>query len=287
MQILAGTASPGLGRRVAEVFGTDVIVPHVERFPDGEIYVRVPEIDDDTIALIQTTYPSDKLMELFLLQDALREMGVKKIITVVPYFGYSRQDKIFHPGEAMSARAMARHIALYSDHFVGMDLHADSILSWFDIPTEHLHATRPIGDWLRERGVNVVISPDKGGVKRAKYVAAELNAEFDYLEKTRLSGEEVIIKPKHLDIRGKVVAIVDDIISTGGTIARASEQLREQGADRIYAICTHGLFIKNAIEKLTRSVDEFAATDTIEGPHSQITVAGVIADALSQLEGKI
>ncbi|NPA74623.1 MAG: ribose-phosphate diphosphokinase [Euryarchaeota archaeon] len=284
MQILAGSASSSLARRVAERLDTEALIPEVRHFPDGELYVRVPEFKDDTVAIIQTTYPSEKLIELFLLQDALREMNVKKIITIVPYFGYSRQDKIFNVGEAMSARAMARHIEMGADMFIGIDLHAESILSWFTVPTEHLYATRPMAEWLRERDVNVVISPDKGGITRARYVAQKLGAEFDHLEKTRLSGEEVVIKPKHLDIQGKRVAIVDDIISTGGTIARASEQLREQGADKIYAICTHGLFIKNAVEKLTRSTDEFAATDTIEGEHSKITVAGVIAKALRKIE---
>ncbi len=284
MKIVAGSASLGLGRRIAEAMDVEFIEPDRSRFPDGEQRVLVPEINDEVVALVQTTYPEEKIIELFILQDALRELGVKKIITVVPYFGYSRQDKIFVRGEAISARVMARHIALYSDYFIGMDLHADSILNWFNIPTMHLHATRPIGKFLKERGVNVVISPDKGGYKRAKYVADTVNAEFDYLEKTRLSGEEVIIKPKHLEVDGKVVAIVDDIISTGGTIARASEQLREQGASKIYAVCTHGLFIKNAVEKLKNSVDEFAATDTIESEHSKITVAEVIAHALKNMK---
>lgn len=280
MKVVAGSASKGLGRRVAEILGVDFIDPILEKFPDGELRVQIPEFEDSEVLLIQTTYPNEKIIELFLLQDALREMGVEKIITLVPYFGYSRQDKLFARGEAISARAMARHIELYSDEFIGVDLHAESILSWFRIPTKHLHATKPIAAWLRERGVNVVISPDKGGYERARLVAEELGAEFDYLEKTRLSGEEVVIKPKNLDVRGKIVAIVDDIISTGGTIARASEQLRAQGASKIYAVCTHGLFIKNAREKLTRSVDGFASTDTIEGEHSEISVASVIAEAL-------
>ncbi len=283
MKIVAGSASVELGRKIAGNMGVDFISAEVTRFPDGELHVQVPTFEDDTAAVVQTTYPNDKIIELFLIQDALREMGIKKIITVIPYFGYSRQDKLFAPGEAISARAMAKHIEIYSDHFVGMDLHADTILSWFSIPVSHLHATEPIAEWLKERNVNVVISPDKGGYLRAKYVAEHLGAEFDYLEKTRLSGEEVIIKPKNLDVKGKIVAIVDDIISTGGTIARASEQLRKQGAESIYAVCTHGLFIKNAVEKLSGAVDEFASTDTIQSEHSRISVSRVIAKHLKAL----
>ena len=282
MKIVAGSASFVLGERVAKEGGWEFIKPEIKKFPDGEIYVRVPEIDDDVI-LIQTTYPNDKIIELFLLQDALREMGVKKIITVVPYFGYSRQDKIFNQGEAISARAMAKHIALNADAVISIDLHALSILSWFDVPTVHLHATVPISKYLSSKNVEVVISPDKGGYERAKLVAEKMNVEFDYLEKTRLSGTDVVIKPKNLDVDGKIVGIVDDIISTGGTIARASEQLRDQGAKKIYAVCTHGLFINNAIENMKKT-DDFASTDTIETQYSKITVAKIIAEGIMKME---
>lgn len=286
MKVVAGSASPALGRRIAEVLGVDLLKPEISYFPDGELRVQIPEFQDELAVVVQTTYPNDKIIELFLLQDALREMGVKKIITVVPYFGYSRQDKIFNTGEAISARAMAKHIELESDAFIGIDLHADSILSWFSIPTLHKHATGPISEWLRDRKVDMVISPDKGGFKRAKYVAEATGAEFDYLEKTRLSGTEVIIKPKSLDADGRRIAIVDDIISTGGTIARAAEQLRTQGAEKIYAVCTHGLFIGRAMENM-KKVDEFAATDTIESDNSRISVAGVFAEAIKEMETKI
>ncbi len=282
MKIVSGTASRVLGRRVAEILQEDYVEPYVERFPDGELYVRIDSDIDEDVVLIQTTYPNEKILELFLLQDALRERGARRIITVVPYFGYSRQDKIFKEGEAISARAMARHIELYSDAFIGVDLHADSIREWFEIPALHLHATGPIAAYLEKRGVEVVISPDKGGYHRASLVAEKMGVEFDYLEKTRLSGDTVVIKPKNLDISGKKVAIVDDIISTGGTIARAAEQLREQGASRIYAVCTHGLFIGRALENM-KKVDEFAATDTIESEYSKISVAEVIARGIREL----
>ncbi len=282
MNVIAGSASIGLGEKVARILGEDFIRPHVERFPDGEIYVRIDGDVNEEVVLIQTTYPNEKIIELFLLQDALREMGVKKIITVIPYFGYSRQDKIFKEGEAISARAMVKHIEMNADYFIGMDLHSENVLKWFDIPTMHLHATKPIAEWLKSKGVDMVISPDKGGYERARLVAEAMGVEFDYLEKTRLSGTEVIIKPKNLDADGKVVGIVDDIISTGGTIARAAEQLREQGASRIYAVCTHGLFIGRAMNNM-RKVNDFAATDTIEGENSKITVASVIAEAIKSL----
>lgn len=283
MKVIAGSASLGLGEKVAAELGMDFIRPHVERFPDGELYVRIDGDVDDEVILIQTTYPNEKILEMFLLQDALKEMGVERIITVIPYFGYSRQDKIFKRGEAISARAMVKHIEMNANHFIGMDLHSENVLQWFSIPTVHLHATKPIARWLESKGVDMVISPDKGGYKRARYVANEMGVEFDYLEKTRLSGTEVIIKPKNLDVRGKVVGIVDDIISTGGTIARAADQLREQGAERIYAVCTHGLFIGRSLENM-KKVNDFAATDTIEGLNSKITVAGVIAEALRKIE---
>ena len=282
MKVVSGTASTVLGKRVAEIMGGDYIVPHVEKFPDGELYVRIDDEISGDVVLIQSTYPNEKILELFLLQDALKERGAERIITVVPYFGYSRQDKIFKEGEAISARAMARHIELYSDAFIGVDLHADSIRKWFEIPALHLHATEPIAKYLKEKGAEVVISPDKGGYERAKLVAEKIDVEFDYLEKTRLSGNMVVIKPKNLDVSGKKVAIVDDIISTGGTIAKAAEELRDQGASKIYAVCTHGLFIGHAIENM-KKVDDFAATDTIESEYSKITVAEVIVEGIKEL----
>jgi ribose-phosphate pyrophosphokinase len=282
MKVIAGTASQRLGERVANVLDVGFIKPYVEKFPDGEIYVRVDDEVDDTMVLIQTTYPNDKIIEFMLLQDALREKGVKNIISVVPYFGYSRQDRIFKNGEAISARAMVKHLSLESDFFIGIDLHSENLLKWFKIPVKHLHATQPISEWLKGKGVDMVISPDKGGYTRARLVAENIDVEFDYLEKTRLSGTEVVIKPKNLDVDGRVVGIVDDIISTGGTIARAAEQLREQGAKKIYAICTHGLFIGHALENM-KKVDDFAATDTIESENSKITVAGVIAEAIKSI----
>ena len=282
MKVVSGTASTVLGKRVAEIVGGEYIVPHVEKFPDGELYVRIDDEISGDVILIQSTYPNEKILELFLLQDALKERGAERIITVVPYFGYSRQDKIFKEGEAISARAMARHIELYSDAFIGVDLHADSIRKWFEIPALHLHATEPIAKYLKEKGAEVVISPDKGGYERAKLVAEKIDVEFDYLEKTRLSGNTVVIKPKNLDVSGKKVAIVDDIISTGGTIAKAAEELRDQGASKIYAVCTHGLFIGQAIENM-KKVDDFAATDTIESEYSKITVAEVIVEGIREL----
>jgi len=282
MKVVSGTASTVLGKRVAEIVGGDYIVPHVEKFPDGELYVRIDDEISGDVVLIQSTYPNEKILELFLLQDALKERGAERIITVVPYFGYSRQDKTFKEGEAISARAMARHIELYSDAFIGVDLHADSIRKWFEIPALHLHATEPIAKYLKEKGAEVVISPDKGGYERAKLVAEKIDVEFDYLEKTRLSGNMVVIKPKNLDVSGKKVAIVDDIISTGGTIAKAAEELRDQGASKIYAVCTHGLFIGHAIENM-KKVDDFAATDTIESEYSKITVAEVIVEGIKEL----
>ncbi len=282
MNVVAGSASLGLGEKVARELDLEFIKPHVERFPDGEIYVRIDGDVDEEVVLVQTTYPNEKIIELFLLQDALREMGVRKIITVIPYFGYSRQDKLFQPGEAISARAMVHHISLNSDYFIGIDLHSEELLKWFRVPVMHLHATEPIAEWLKAKGVNMVISPDKGGYERARLVAQKMGVEFDYLEKTRLSGTEVIIKPKNLDAEGKIVGIVDDIISTGGTIARAAEQLREQGASRIYAVCTHGLFIGRALENM-KKVNDFAATDTIESGNSKITVASVVARAIREI----
>jgi len=217
-------------------------------------------------------------MELFLLQDAVREFDVSSLTTVVPYFGYARQDKQFLPGEPISSRALARLIQINTDEFVTVDVHASSVIDWFDdVSARNVHAYPCVGKHLRGKGIDLVLSPDEGRADNAKKVAEVVGCESDFLVKTRLDGETVEMAPKSLGVKGRRVAIVDDIIATGGTIAKAAEQLRRQGADTILAVCTHGVFAKNGLEKLRAVCDDICSTDTIENPTTCISVASEIA----------
>ena len=242
-------------------------------------YVRIDEdLDDQEVFLVQTSWPDRNIVELFLLQDAIKEFDVDSLTTVVPYFGYARQDKQFKPGEPISARAIARLIQMNTDEFITVDVHAPSVTDWFEGKSAKNAVAYPeIGKYLKGKGIELILSPDEGRADNAKRVADVVNCEADFLVKERLDGETVKMTPKRLDAKDKKVAIVDDIISTGGTIVKAAEQLRKQGAAKIYAVCTHGVFAGNAIPKLEAVCDDICTTDTIENPKTCISVAPQIA----------
>jgi ribose-phosphate pyrophosphokinase len=204
---------------------------------------------------------------------------------VIPYFGYARQDKIFKPGEPMTARAVARALNPFLKegrvHLV--NIHAPSILEHFSCPADNLDATPLLAEKVASLGLKdpVVISPDKGAVAMARTAAACLKADSDYLQKTRLSGTEVSMAPKEIDVRSRDVVIFDDMIATGGTMATAIEMLRAQGAARVYLAAVHPVLTGSAVLKLYRSgVEGVLATDTLDKGVSTVSVAPIIAKAL-------
>ncbi len=282
MKVLCGSTSKSLATDLANKLGTDCIQATTKRFPDGEGYVRIEEESlDKEIVVVQSTYPDSNLVELFLIQDAARGLGAEKITTVVPYFGYGRQDRRFNPGEALSAQVMLKHLAVDTDRLFTIDLHKPDILRWFTKPgAKDLTATTAIGNYFANNEVDLVLAPDKGASQRAAEVAHVLGCANDHLTKTRLSDSEVIIQPSRLDVRGKTVLIVDDIISTGGTIIAATNELKRIGAKRVFAVCTHGLFIGGALDKLRKVCDQVISTNTLENEVSKISVAEEIVKVL-------
>ncbi len=271
-----------LAAELAKELGAALANVETKRFPDDECYVRIDgDLDGEEVVVVQTTWPDKNIIELLLLQDAVREFDVSSVTTVVPYFGYARQDKKFKQGEPISARMLSRVIQMQSDEFITVDVHAPSVITWFDgIPARTVSAHPEVGAFLRKKGVELVLSPDEGRWENAKKVANVAGCDADFLVKERLDGETVRIAPKSLDAKGKKVAIVDDIISTGNTIAKASEQLRKHGASEIIAVCTHGVFSSDAVERLRKACDNVYSTDTIENPATAITVAPQVAKAI-------
>jgi len=279
MYVVGGSSSPSLSKELAKSLRAKQAKVETKRFPDDECYVRIDDdLADEDVFLVQSSWPDKNIVELLLLQDAIKEFEVSSLTTVVPYFGYARQDKQFKPGEPISARAIARAIQMNTDEFITVDVHAPSVIDWFDDISAHNVAAYPqIGKHLKGKGIELVLSPDEGRADNAKRVADVVNCEADYLVKERLDGDTVKMTPKKLDVKDKKVAIVDDIISTGGTIVKAAEQLKKQGAAMIYAVCTHGVFAANALPRLEAACDEVCTTDTIENPKTCITVAPEIA----------
>jgi ribose-phosphate pyrophosphokinase len=282
MKVLCGSTSKSLATDLANKLETVCIQATTKHFPDSEGYVRIEEEHlDKEIVIVQNTYPDSNLVELFLLQDAARGLGAEKITTVVPYFGYGRQDRRFNPGEALSAQVMLKHLAVDTDRLFTIDLHKPDILRWFTKPgAKDITATTAIGNYFANNEVDLVLAPDKGASQRAAEVAHVLGCANDHLTKTRLSGSEVVIQPSRLDARGKTVLIVDDIISTGGTIIAATNELKRIGAKKVFAVCTHGLFIGGALDKLRSVCDRVISTNTLENEVSMISVAEEVAKVL-------
>ena len=275
-----------LAKELASVMGCDYIQAATTTFPDGECYTRIDaEKLDDDVVIVQTTSPDSKLIELLLLQDAVRRLGAKSITLVIPYFGYARQDRVFKPGEPESAKVMCQHLDMNCDRVITVDIHKEAVLNYFNHPHKDLKAAPVIAEYFKGKGIDMVLSPDIGAAGRAKMVGEVMGVPYDHLEKTRLSGTDVRIAPAKADVKGKKVLIVDDMISTGGTIIAAAYALREAGAAGIAVACTHGVFVNNAIEKFTgSSLDALLSCNTLNNPVSHISVASLIAEAIKDAQ---
>ncbi len=282
MIVIGGSSSVGLARDVAKLLGCEFIQASTTRFPDGECYTRLDResIDSDAV-IIQNTYPDGNLVEMLLIRDAAITLGAKRITMVIPYFGYARQDRLFKPGEPMSARVMCDILDRICDKVITIDLHKESTLDNFTHAHKDLKAAGPIAEYFKGEGIDMVLSPDIGASARAKDVGDRLGVPYDHLEKTRLSGTEVRIAPAKADCAGKRILIVDDMISTGGTIIAAAAALKQAGAVSVSVACTHGVFVNNAIENLRGSqLEKVLCCNTIDSLFCEISVAGGIADEL-------
>ncbi len=280
--IIGGPASQLLACKVAAILGEEIALCDYRTFPDGETYTQVVSELDDDVVIIQST-PSDR--DITCLLQLLDICQDRKVSLVIPYFGYARQDKIFRPGEAMTARAIAFALNpfLENGYVYLINIHAKSILSHFKCGSKNLDATALLADKIHSLGLKnpVVISPDKGAVAMAQTAASRMGAECDYLQKTRLSGTEVSMAPKEIDVLGRDVVIFDDMIATGGTMATVITMLRNQGAKRVYLAAVHPVLTGSAILKLYRSgVEAVFATDTLDKGVSTVSVAPMIANAL-------
>jgi len=288
VKVVGGSASISLARGIAEDLHATFVDVAFERhpggFPDGERYVRfLAPVAGDHVVLVQTTHPDPMTVELFLLADAIRDGGANRITAVIPYYGYARQDKRFLEGEAVSAKTIAKHLAVDCDELLTMAIPANpEILKTFPLPARDVSGMAAIGRYLKSLRVDALLAPDRGALRLVKEASVVAGVPFDFLEKKRIDSYTVKIEPKALAVKGKSVAIVDDVISTGGTIATAAQELRRQGARRVIAACVHGLFVDKAEENL-KACDDVIATDTIQSKHTKVTVAPEFAAAIRAL----
>ncbi|MGQ0797105.1 MAG: ribose-phosphate diphosphokinase [Methanobacteriota archaeon] len=287
MKVVGGSASLALARALSSELRADLVDVTFERhpggFPDGERYIRLlGPVAGEHVVLVQSTWPDPKVVELLLLMDAIRDAGARRLTAVVPYFGYGRQDKRFLEGEAVSAKTLAKHIAIDADELLTMAVHNPDILHMFPIRAREVSGMPALGRYLKRADVDVILAPDAGAIRHVKEAASVAGKPYDHLEKERIDSYTVRLTPKKLDVRAKSVAIVDDVISTGGTIATVAGELRTQGARRVLALCVHGLFVGKAADNL-KACDEVVATDTVPSAWTKVSVAPEFAAAIRAL----
>lgn len=307
MPVVSGSSSRDVATSLAPLIGMQYIELESRKFPDGEGYVRVPSnaidaVRSEPVVLVSNTYPDSGIVNTVLLLEAIAEVRRGNLSNLkgeepqnmedvgsgvylaIPYYGYSRQDKRFSKGEAVSARVIADILARGCDGIAILDLHEPAVLKDMEVPIEFVSSMPEIAELLQnEVSPDFVLSPDKGAIARATKVAGLIGCDFSYLEKTRIDAHTIEHTPKDLDVDGKVVAIVDDMISTGGTICRASDALRRQGATEVHAACTHGLFTGGAILRLSNHVDGVHSTDSLPNPRAVVSAAPALARGLKRL----
>jgi len=288
--VIPGPASQDLGRKVANILKSRVIPVVSKTFPDGESYIRLDnEIENKEVVIVQTTGPPQDahIMQLFLMVDAAKDLGAERVITVVPYLAYARQDKRFLPGEAISIETFIKLIETSgTDRFLTVNIHEEGILKRFSVPAENLSAMTLLAEYFKKKRLTGAFSlaPDKGALKLVKEANKVLHGGCGWLrkERDRLTGE-IRVEEKRFDIEGKDVIIFDDIISTGGTTAAAVYILKKQGARRVYVACVHPLLVGEAQEKIMESgAEEIVGTDCVPSPVSAVSVAPLIAEALAE-----
>jgi ribose-phosphate pyrophosphokinase len=303
LEIFTGNSNPALAREVCEHLNVGLGAAEVGRFPDGEVMVEVREnVRGGDCFVLQSicTPPNDNLMELLLLMDALRRASAKRITAVIPYFGYARQDRKVAPRVPISAKLVADVVtAAGAQRVLTVDLHAGQIQGFFNIPVDNLYAMPVLIQYLRKRldGRRVsVVSPDAGGVERARAFARRLNANLAIIDKRRPRASEVAEMQLVGEVRDSSALLVDDMIDTAGTITEAAKVVMNAGATEVLACATHPILSDPACERLNKSgIKEVITTNSIPlrakaqaelGSLKVLSVASLIAEAIRRIHNE-
>ncbi len=298
--ILSGNANRPLAEKICEKLGKPLGQSDVRRFSDGEVFVEIKEnVRGRDVYVIQSTSSpvNDTLMELLILIDALKRASAKEINAVVPYYGYARQDRKVAPRTPISAKLVADlFVAAGATRVVSMDLHAGQIQGFFDIPFDNLFSSPVVLDHLKKEmnGYTdvVMVSPDAGGVERARAYAKRLDASVAMIDKRRTGPNVAQAMNVVGEVEGKVAIILDDMIDTAGTLTEAAHAVLEKGATKVFAAATHGVLSGPAIDRIMKSrIERVVVTDTIPlSPQAQkcekivqVSVAGLLAEAIHRI----
>jgi len=298
LKIFTGNANPELAEEISSYVGVPLGSSKVGRFGDGEIRVQIEEsVRGTDVFIIQPTCPpvNENLMELLIMIDAIRRASAKRITAVMPYYGYARQERKSRARDPISAKLVANLITTAgARRVVAMDLHAGAIQGFFDIPVDHLPAVPIFASYYKEKGLNhncVIVSPDIGGVTRAREMAGYLGGELAIIDKRRSEPGVADIMNIIGDVQGKNVIMVDDMIDSGGTIVKSAVALKNNGAKAVYASATHPVLSGSAVAKINDSpIEELVITNTIPLPAEKkspkikvLTVAPLLGEAIVRI----
>ena len=298
LKILTGNAHPALAREICQHLGVPLARMNVSRFPDGEVRLQIMEnVRGADVFLVQPTCRpvNENLVELLIILDALRRASAYRITAVMPYYGYARQDRKDKPRVPISAKLVADLVtSAGANRVLALDLHAGQIQGYFDIPVDHLYATPVTVNYFRKLRLKnlVVVSPDPGGVERARAFAKRLKVPLAIIDKRREDADVVEMFNVIGEVDGKSCLIVDDMIGTGGTLGQGAKALKAKGASRVLACCTHGVFAGNAIDNIMDSpLEQVVATNSIPLlPEAQacerikvLSVANLLAEAIKSI----
>ena len=301
MKVFTGNASPELATRIADYMGVQLGEIDIKRFPDGEIFVKVIDnIRGKDVFVVQPTCmpPNENLMELLIMIDAMKRASAERITAVIPYYGYARQDRKDQPRVPITAKLVANLLAAAGvDRLLTVDLHAQQIQGFFDIPVDHLYGFPVIGKYLQDKNFKnpVVVAPDTGGVKAAYAYAQHLESGLAVVAKQRLGPSEVEAFTLVGNVDGCTAIMVDDMTTTAGTLCSAANLLGEHGAAEIYAAVSHATITEKGVQRLKESaIKELVVTDTVplgvdfgDYPVTVLTVAELLGEAILRIhEGR-
>jgi ribose-phosphate pyrophosphokinase len=296
VKIFSGTSNLPLAKSICKSIGSELGRCTVSAFPDGETFVKINEnVRGEDVFVVQSTSPPTNhyLMEMFIMIDALRRASASRITAVLPFYGYARQDRKDQPRVPITAKLVANLIvAAGANRVLTMDLHAQQIQGFFDIPVDHLYAAPVMYEYLRKKKLKnlVVVSPDVGGLKMAHAYSQVLEAGLAIVAKRRKSATEIESMTVIGEIKGKTILMVDDLTETAGTLSAAGKLLHENGAKQILACVSHAILNDLGIERLRKSViDELITTDTVLRPKidgvniTTLSVAGLLGEAIKRI----
>jgi len=296
LAIFTGNANPVLAQEICDYLKVPLSDAFVDRFPDGEIHAQIREnVRGKDVFIVQATSspPNDHLMELLILIDAAKRASARRVTAVLPFYGYARQDRKDRPRVPITAKLVANLIVKAgASRVLTMDLHAGQIQGFFDIPVDHLYSINILVEYFLSKKLKnvVVVSPDVGGIKMARAYAKRLDAPLAVIDKRRVSDRETQVMNLIGEVKGRDVVIVDDLVSTGGSLVEAVKALKKEGALRIFAAIAHPVLAGSAIEKINKSdLEKLVVSNSIVVPAQEksniqvLSVAPLLGEAIRRI----